>query len=107
MSATNRDFRLAAAKARKNPHFSRSYGILLDEGRRILHMHFNYLQSSTTDTLLTKEHYDIVKAIEAMDVELADRLAHEHTRQFHGQFNNFMQADYITDMELDLSQSGS
>jgi len=103
MSATNRDFHMAVAEAGKNPYFARNYGILLDEGRRILHMHFDYLQSSSTDQLLTTEHFDIVDAIRSMDVDLADKLAHRHTRQFHDRFMNFMRANYVNDLKLDVT----
>lgn len=39
----------------------------------------------------------MIDAIEARDVESADRLAHEHTRQFHDRFMNFMRARYEDD----------
>lgn len=103
MSATNRDFHMAVAEAGRNPYLSRCYGALLDEGRRFLHMHFDYLESSSAEELLTPEHYDIVDAIKEMDVERADRLAHQHTRQFHDRFMNFMRANYLTDFDLEPS----
>jgi len=52
MSASNRDFHMTSAAAGKNVYMVRAYGQLLDEGRRILHMHFDYIQDSATDTLL-------------------------------------------------------
>ncbi len=101
MSATNRDFHMAVAKAGKNTYLGRAYGQLLDEGRRILHMHFEFIQSSTSDHLLTLEHFEITKAIQDQDVELADRLAHAHTRQFHDRFMNFMRASYFDDFDFE------
>jgi DNA-binding GntR family transcriptional regulator len=100
MSATNRDFHMSVAEAGKNPYLMKSYGQLLDEGRRILHMHFDFIQSSTTDQLLTAEHTDIIEAIHQQDVEEADRLAHEHTRQFHDRFINFLKAQYHEDFDF-------
>jgi len=100
MSETNRDFHMAVAAGGKNPYLAKSYGQLLDEGRRILHMHFDYIQSSTADHLLQSEHFDIVKAIEKQDVELADKLAHDHTRQFHDRFANFLKAQYFDDFDF-------
>ena len=103
MSATNRDFHMAIATAGKNPYLARAYGQLLDEGRRMLHMHFDYIRASSTDTLLGPEHGDMIEAIRARDVELADRLAHQHTRQFHKRFVDFLSAKYSDGFDFDLS----
>ncbi|MFN3937942.1 MAG: GntR family transcriptional regulator [Gemmobacter sp.] len=94
MSATNRDFHMAIAEAGGNRYLTRGYGQLLDEGRRILHLHFDYLQSSETDGILHSDHYDMIEAIRARDVDEADRLAHAHTRQFHDGFLRFLSARY-------------
>jgi len=101
MSAANRDFHMAVAAAGKNTYLARAYGQLLDEGRRILHMHFEFIQSSPNDHMLTSEHFAIADAIQMQDVELADRLAHAHTRQFHDRFMNFMRANYIDDFDFE------
>ncbi len=101
MSATNRDFHMAVASAGKNTYLARAYGLLLDEGRRILHMHFDFIQSSPKDHLLTSEHFAIIDAIENQDVGLADKLAHDHTRQFHDRFMNFMRVNYIDDFNFE------
>lgn len=101
MSATNRDFHMAVASAGKNAYLARAYGQLLDEGRRILHMHFDFIQSSPNDHLLTSEHFTIIEAIQNQDVELADKLAHDHTRQFHDRFMHFMHANYIDDFDFE------
>jgi len=103
MSASNRDFHMTIATAGKNTYLARSYGQLLDEGRRILHMHFDYIQSSTTDTLLGPEHQDMIDAIRDRDVARADRLAHEHTRQFHRRFVEFLSAQYSDDFDFQIS----
>lgn len=103
MSASNRDFHMSIADAGRNTYLARSYGQLLDEGRRILHMHFDYIQSSTTDRLLSSDHYDMIEAIRDKDVERADRLAHDHTRQFHDRFMNFLCARYDDEFSFDLS----
>lgn len=103
MSATNRDFHLTIATAGKNSFLARSYGQLLDEGRRILHMHFDYIKSSETDKLLGSEHQEMIDAIRAHDVNEADRLAHEHTRQFHNRFVDFLKAHYDNDFNFEIS----
>ena len=103
MSETNRAFHMAIADAGKNPYFARPYGQLLDEGRRILHMHFEYIQNSPTERLLNRDHYDMIDAIAARDVEKADTLAHAHTRQFHDNFMQFLRARYEADFDFDKS----
>lgn len=107
MSATNRDFHMSIANAGRNFYLARSYGQLLDEGRRILHMHFDYIRRSDTDALLNPEHYEMVDAIEKRDVALADRLAHEHTRQFHNRFMEFLGARYDDEFQFELATSFS
>ena len=103
MSATNRDFHMAIANAGKNPYVARAYGQLLDEGRRILHMHFDYIRASSTDSLLGSEHEDMIEAVRVQDIELADRLAHNHTRQFHNRFVEFLSANYSDGFDFELS----
>ena len=101
MSATNRDFHMSVAEAGKNLYLVKPYGQLLDEGRRILHTHFDFIQSSTTDRILATDHTDIIGAIRRQDVSEADRLAHEHTRQFHDRFINFLKARYDDDFDFE------
>jgi DNA-binding GntR family transcriptional regulator len=103
MSATNRDFHMAVAEAGRNPYLARSYGQLLDEGRRILHLHFDYLQAAETEGILHSDHYDLIEAVRAHNVEEADRLAHKHTLQFHDGFMSFMRARYETDFRFELA----
>lgn len=102
MSATNRDFHMSVAEAGRNPYLAHSYGQLLDDGRRILHMHFDFIRNSDTDTLLNSDHHEMIKAIKARDVAGVDRLAHLHTRQFHDRFMNFLRARYDEDFEFEL-----
>lgn len=103
MSATNRDFHMSIAAAGKNLYLARSYGQLLDEGRRLLHLHFDYIKASTADTLLGSEHQEMIEAIRVRDVGTADRLAHKHTRQFHERFMSFLSAHYSDDFDFNLS----
>ena len=102
MSATNKDFHMSVARAGKNPYFTAGYGRLLDEGRRILHMHFEFTRDSAKGRSLGPEHFTMIDAIERRDVEDADRLAHEHTALFHDRFFEFLRAKYQDDFELEL-----
>lgn len=100
MSEANKDFHMAIAQAGKNPYLSSFYDRLLDQGRRMLHLHFEYLERTHEGYLLTGEHDDMLEAIRNRDVERADALAHDHTRQFQDNFFRFMQENYTADMDL-------
>ena len=106
MSVTNRDFHLEIAKAGKNPFLTRQYGALLDEGRRHLHIHFEYLAKAEGERLLTDEHQEMVDAIADRDVERAEALAHAHTRQFRDRFFRFMRLNFAEKMALSPSIGG-
>ena len=100
MSETNKDFHMAIAHAGGNPHFIAFYEKLLDQGRRMLHLHFRFLERTREGYLLTDEHHAMLAAIAAKDVERADQLAHDHTRQFRDSFIDFMKENYATDLSL-------
>jgi DNA-binding GntR family transcriptional regulator len=96
MSETNAAFHKAIADAGRNPYLAVFYSRLLDQGRRILHLHFRYLERGGPGVLLTDEHYQMIDAIRDRDVARADQLAHAHTRQFSRNFMNFMQEHHLT-----------
>lgn len=100
MSETNKDFHMAIAEAARNPYFTAFYGKLLDQGRRMLHLHFEFLERTHEGYLLTDEHHEMLAVIKAKDAERADKLAHDHTRQFRDSFIAFMKANYATDIAL-------
>jgi len=102
MSETNKNFHLAIANAGRNPYLISFYERLLDEGRRMLHLHFEYLERTNDGYLLTDEHDQLLEAIRNQDVEQADRLAMDHTRQFRDNFLHFMKENYASEMSLDL-----
>lgn len=100
MSEANKDFHMAIALAGKNPYLSSFYERLLDHGRRMLHLHFEFLERTHEGYLLTGEHDEMLDAIRERDVERADALAHAHTRQFQENFFRFMQENYTANMDL-------
>lgn len=100
MSEANKDFHMAIALAGKNPYLSSFYERMLDQGRRMLHLHFEFLERTHEGYLLTGEHDEMLEAIRDRDVERADALAHSHTRQFQDNFFRFMQENYTADMDL-------
>lgn len=104
MSATNKDFHMAIARAGKNPYMADFYDKLLDEGRRILHLHFDYIERTRDGRLLTDEHEEMIEAIHMRDVERADKLAHIHTRQFRDNFLNFLSKSYASTVPLGIGE---
>jgi len=106
MSASNKAFHMAIAAAGRNPFLIRQYGELLDEGRRLLHLHFEYLAQTEREYLLTDQHREMIDAVAARNVAEAERLAHAHTLQFHDRFMLFMKTTYATDFSLDPEAAG-
>jgi DNA-binding GntR family transcriptional regulator len=100
MSGTNKEFHMAIARAGRNSYMAGFYERLLDEGRRILHMHFDYIERTRDGRLLTDEHEEMIDAIRVRDVERADHLAHVHTRQFRDNFLNYLKVDYSSSVDL-------
>ena len=105
MSEANKQFHMAIAAAGRNPYFASFYERLLNQGQRMLHLHFEYLERTHDGYLLTDEHQLMLEAIKAKDVERADELAHAHTRQFRDNFIDFMRENYTTDVALGLTQA--
>lgn len=102
MSEANKQFHMAIARAGRNPYLSAFYERLLDQGRRMLHLHFEYLERTHDGYLLTDEHAEMLEAIRARDVARADALAHAHTRQFRDNFLQFMKETYLQTASLGL-----
>jgi DNA-binding GntR family transcriptional regulator len=100
MSETNKNFHMAIAHAGRNPYLAAFYERLLTQGRRMLHMHFNYLEHTSEGYLLTDDHENMIAAIKEKDADRADELAHLHTRQFRDNFIDFMKENYTTDISL-------
>ncbi|CCV09631.1 putative transcriptional regulator, GntR family [Mesorhizobium metallidurans STM 2683] len=100
MSEANKQFHVAIAHAGKNPYLASFYERLLCQGQRMLHLHFEYLERTGEGYLLTDEHDLMLEAVRAGNVELADELAHAHTRQFQENFMAFMRENYTTDVNL-------
>lgn len=68
MSETNKRFHMAIAHAGRNPYLASFYERLPDQGRRMLHMHFEFLKRTQSGYLLTDKHHQMLAAIKAKDV---------------------------------------
>ena len=71
---------------------------LLDEGRRILHLHYTKHRDERDPYPLSTEHYDMIKAIRNQNEDAADKLAHQHTRLFHQRIMDFFKVNYVEDV---------
>jgi DNA-binding GntR family transcriptional regulator len=100
MSEANKQFHLAIAAAGRNTYLAAFYERLLNQGQRMLHLHFEYLERTNDGELLTDEHTLMLEAIRERDVDRADELAHAHTRQFQANFIRFLKENYSTDMTM-------
>lgn len=108
MSGANKAFHMAIATAGRNPYLAAFYGRLLDQGRRMLHLHFQFLERSPeSGYLLTDEHTEMLEAIRNRDIERADTLAHAHTRQFRDNFLDFLRESPSRTMPLNTSTRAS
>lgn len=105
MSEGNKQFHMAIARAGRNPYLAAFYERLLNQGRRMLHLHFDYLERTHDGHLLTSEHGLMLAAIAARDVEAADALAHSHTRQFRDNFLRFLTENYSAQVRLDAPEA--
>ena len=100
MSEANMLFHMAIANAGRNPYLAAFYERLLNQGRRMLHLHFAYLERGNEGVLLTDEHDEKLAAIRDQDVARADALAHAHTRQFRDNFFQYMKQNHLKDAKL-------
>jgi DNA-binding GntR family transcriptional regulator len=102
MIEANRDFHLAIAGAGRNPYFIALYARLLDEGMRMLHIHFKF-RAETQELkpdLMFAEHTAMTEAIAQQDANLAERLAHEHAEGFSARFISYMRQNLAAGIDI-------
>lgn len=103
MTETNYAFHMAIARAGKNSYYTNFYSRILDEGRRILHFHlaFMLLDPEISVDRLAMGHTEMVRAIEANDLDAAERAAHDHALQFKGRFMLYLMQSVTPDVRVD------
>ncbi|MGO4852088.1 GntR family transcriptional regulator [Phaeovulum sp. W22_SRMD_FR3] len=99
MIATNRDFHAAIAEAGRNPYYTSLFYRLLDEGRRILRLYYQSFNDRLPQQYVD-EHEEIIAAIEARDLLLADSLAKTHADQIVRQIQQLFARDQRQDISL-------
>ena len=102
MIERNREFHLAIAEAGRNPYLIWPYRRLLDEGRRMMRLYFGYLHDELPGGFLD-EHREIVEAIAERDAERAERIAHQHARQFSGRFLQYLNETHTSAVDVAAS----
>lgn len=89
MIEANRELHVAIAELSGNAYYTGFFTRLLDEGRRILRLYYAIFDDRLPRKYVD-EHEEIIAAIEAGDVELADRLAIEHASQIVRQIQDYV-----------------
>lgn len=102
MIESNYDFHMAIARAGRNMYFADLYRRLLDEGRRMLHLHYQFqaLDPDINPKKMASDHTEMVEAIERGDADKAEECAHRHAVQFKGRFMQFMDRNLTANVPL-------
>lgn len=106
MIERNYEYHMAIAAAAHNSYFMDVYRRLLEEGRRMLHLHFQFetLDERKSAEQIGNDHSLITAAIEARDADLAEKYAHQHTTQFRGRFMQFLNRNLTSNIQLNYQQ---
>ena len=99
MIATNRDFHAAIAEAGRNPYYTGLFCRLLDEGRRILRLYYQSYEEEFPQRFV-EEHAAMIAAIEARDLEEADRIGKAHAEQIVAQVQKLFSRNDRLDIAL-------
>ena len=99
MIATNREFHAEIARAGRNPYYESLCLRLLDEGRRLLRMYYQSFDDQLPSEYV-QEHEDLIAAIEARDIALADSLAATHADQIVRQIQALISRDRRQHIDL-------
>ncbi len=106
MIEANYEFHMTIAAAGRNQYFVDLYRRLLDEGRRMLHFHWEYqtLDPDISVERVAAHHTEMVAAIDAKDADAAEHVAHLHAAQFKGRFMQYLDRNLTEKMQLDYKQ---
>ncbi|RZF25760.1 GntR family transcriptional regulator [Paraburkholderia sp. UYCP14C] len=108
MIEKNYEFHMAVARAGRNVYFADIYRRLLEEGRRMLNLHFQFQTlANMSSEQMASDHTEMVAAIEAGDADWAEATAHQHAVQFKGRFMQFLDRNLTAQMPINYPTSKS
>ncbi|MGN7292579.1 GntR family transcriptional regulator [Rhizobium sp. SAFR-030] len=99
MIATNVEFHSAIAAAGRNAYYAGFFERLLGEGRRMLRLYYQSYEDRLPPRFV-EEHEEIIAAVEARDVTLADRLGKAHGEQIVEQIGRLLTRNDPSDIDL-------
>jgi len=97
----NREFHVAIAKASNNRYLEQIYRQLLDDGRRSLRLYFKSYDDVLPEEMIDN-HERIIDAIDKQDLDLAERLAREHTNEMQQRFLDYLGSRQTSDIVSSL-----
>ena len=104
MIEANHRFHMTVARAGKNPYYTAFYKRMLDEGRRMIHIHFEYKMLEPDGVRnVAADHTEMVEAIRHRDADRAEQAAHVHAAQFRGRFMEFLERSIAAHMHLEFT----
>lgn len=103
MGDTNRDFHLAVGHACGNRYLSAHYATLLAVSLRMARTVFAYAPMSGASAEkyyleVVRQHDEMIRLIEARDVEGGDAMARQHTQLFRDRVVGYFNANLATDL---------
>ncbi|MER9052390.1 GntR family transcriptional regulator [Mesorhizobium sp. M0910] len=98
----NYNFHMTIARAGRNQYLASFYKRVLEEGRRMLYFHNEFLSKrlGATADRLDLGHPEIVEAIRDRDADRAEQLAYEHATQFKGNFLEYLEQSVTSKVKI-------
>jgi DNA-binding GntR family transcriptional regulator len=102
MIAANYDLHMAIAEAGRNPYFTELYSRLLNDAKRLLHMHYalETEQKDRPPAVTVAHHGPLVAAIAAGDPDMAEKQASRHSLKFRQRFLHLLDRCDVIDFDV-------
>lgn len=100
MISVNYELHIAIAEAGRNPYFTSLYSRLLNDAKRLLHMHYSLEAENRRRALAVVAHGPLVKAIAAGDPDLAEKHASSHSLTFRQRFLHLLDRQEVMDFNV-------
>jgi DNA-binding GntR family transcriptional regulator len=102
MIAANYELHLAIAEAGRNPYFTSLYSKLLNDAKRLLHMHYSLEaeRRRRAPAVSVVAHGPLVEAIAAGDPDLAEKHASNHSLRFRQRFLHLLDRREVMDFDV-------